>query len=243
MRILRGKKIQVLWVLIWFMQSRSLYFALYSASASIILIEFVTDCCFKRKKKKGNQPSNCQSQQTNSNKTNSQTRKLERRVSLFLHLYAAVLLSVFLFLICYGQERVKIPVIMKLLRYIAGISSLACLGVHLSSFSGVSPCSERQLLCAHVLYGWQGALSSAWAHLLPTQSFSTTFKNMLYILKVTTMCLGSIWIKRQDLISYQKKEILWYMWCGCFFGFVFFCFFGFLFVYLCLIWFWFWGFF
>lgn len=120
---------------------------------------------------------------------------------------------------------------MKLLRYIAGISSLACLGVHLSSFSGVSPCSELQLLCAHVLYGWQGALSSAWAHLLPTQSFSTTFKNMLYILKVTTMCLGSIWIKRQDLISYQKKEILWYMWCGCFFGFVFFLLFW---VFVCL---------
>lgn len=62
-------------------------------------------------------------------------------------------LSVFLLLICCGQERVKIAVIMKLLRYIAGISSLPWWGVHLSSFSSVSPCSELQLLCAHVLYG------------------------------------------------------------------------------------------
>lgn len=72
-------------------------------------------------------------------------------------------LSVFIFLICCGQdtERVKIPVIMELMRYIAGISSLTYLGVHLSSFSSVSQYSELQLLCAHVLYGWQGVLSTA----------------------------------------------------------------------------------
>lgn len=144
-------------------------------------------------------------------------------------------LSVFLLLICCGQERVKTAVIMKLLRSIAGISSLPWSGVHLSSFSSVSPCSELQLLCAHVLYGWQGALSSAWAHLLPTQSFSTTFKNMLNVLKVTTMCLGSIWIKRQDLILYQRKEVLWYMWCGWFFW-AFFCWFFLGFVCLFFVW-------
>lgn len=132
-------------------------------------------------------------------------------------------LSGVFFLICCGQdtEQVKIPVIMHLIRNTAGISSLTYLGVHLSSFSSVSPCSELQLLCAHVLYGWQGVLSSAWAHLLPNQSFSTTFKNMLNIFKVITIYFGNSWVKRQDLISYQRKEVLWYMWCGWFLGFLF----------------------
>lgn len=157
------------------MQSGSLYFALSSASACITFIEFVSDCCLWEKKKI-NQSSNCQSQKTNSNKLkqtqqpNQQVGKNSFSLSCTYTQLCYLQLSVFIFLVCCGQdtERVKIPVIMELMRYIAGISSLTYLGVHLSSFSSVSPVSpysELQLLCAQVLYGWQGVLSTAWAHL------------------------------------------------------------------------------
>lgn len=211
----------MLWILIWFRQSRSLYFALSSASACVTSIEFVSDCRLWEKKKK-NQSSNCQSQKTNSNKSNSQTRKLERTVSLFPTLTCSCATYNLVFLSSsYAVDRT-----LNESRYLSLWNSwdilLAFLALHIWEFIylPLAVC-HNTLSCSYCVHTCfmvgRECFPLPEPTFLPTQSFSTTFKNMLNFLKVINIYLDSIWIKRQDLISYQREEFLWYMWCGFFF--------------------------
>lgn len=84
----RKKKIQVLWILIWFVQNRSLYFV-FCIILNLCLYYFYSVCyrllfMKKKKPKKQTQPTNKQTD--NPKETNSKrpkTRNLERTVSVF----------------------------------------------------------------------------------------------------------------------------------------------------------------
>lgn len=76
-------KIQVLWILVRFIQNRSLYFVLPWTSACIIFIQFVTSCCLYKKKIPTHKQTNRKTPKPNSNNPKTQTRKLEKTVSLF----------------------------------------------------------------------------------------------------------------------------------------------------------------
>lgn len=146
----------MLWILIWFIQSRSLYFVLSSTSACIIFIQFVTDCrlCKKTPTHKQTIPKNKLKQTPNPN------QKVGKNSFCLFCSGMELCCLVFLFSSDTVDTVIKMAVIMELTRYSANTSSLTYLGVYLSSFGSVSSYSELRLLCAHLLYSWQGVLSS-----------------------------------------------------------------------------------
>lgn len=208
------------------MQSRSLYFALSSASVCITFIEFVSDCCLWEKKKSTNQATANLKKQTptNSNKPNSQTSKLERTVSLF----PALTHSCAAYNLVFLSSSCAVDRTLNELKYLSLWNSwdilLAFLALYIWEFIylplAVCHLCHHTLSCSYCVHRCfmvgRECFPLPEPTFLPSQSFSTTFKNMFNFLKVITIYLGRIWIKRQDLISYQRKEVLWYMWCGVF---------------------------
>lgn len=156
------------------------------------------------REKKINQSSNCQSQKTNSNKLkqtqqpNQQVGKNSFSLSCTYTQLCYLQLSVFIFLVCCGQdtERVKIPVIMELMRYIL----LAFLALHIWEFIylplAVCHLCHHTLSCSYCVHRCfmvgRECFPLPEPTFLPSQSFSTTFKNMFNFLKVITIYLGRI---------------------------------------------------